>query len=116
MNCKMFTPFQWTVIILLGVIALIVFTKTKSNFSGPNTIFEMNELKWIPTDIRTLMKDRINDDIVPSLSLLAERSWNSGTPSEQTSLLQSIDDIFTELKTKIDESFLSISPSQATPS
>lgn len=105
----MFTPFQWTVIVLLGLIALLIFSKSSlSKYSGKDTIFDLNELSWIPLEIRTLMKNRINDDVIPSLTILSQKTWAEVPSSQKTVILKATDDYFTALKKEIDQANLTV--------
>ena len=89
----------------IGIIFFVLFTKTHvSNYSGTNTLFDLNELSWIPTQVRTALKDGIHDKIIPAMTKAAELTWNKtpvGTQDEIiTYITQACDSISKEIETQ----------------
>jgi hypothetical protein len=102
-------------VILIGVLALItalLFFRCKqqriSYFSGSNTVFDLNEMSWIPTEIKTLLKNRINDDVVPAVRNLMQRSWANVSQAEKDEILTKGNEFFTKLVAEIDKASLSV--------
>ncbi len=102
------------IITLLLLVVFLVFSgqKRRSFFSPSpypiNSIFDINELSWIPSDIKEIMKYKINYEIVPALTSLSIRSWDDLSESKKTKLLDVLRDDFDSLKASIDSSTIGI--------
>lgn len=108
--------------ILIGVLALfaaLMFFRCKqqriSYFSGSNTIFAMNEFDWIPSDVKTILINRINDDIVPAMKSSIQASWGAIPLAQRTKFLKELNDFFTESTNQINASTITISEKSPTP-
>jgi hypothetical protein len=103
---------NWFFAGLLILLTILVFFRCRrgvSYFSGSNTFFAMNELDWIPSEIKNLLRDRINDDVIPAMKTMAQRSWDSISTSEKTKILDKGNSFFTNLVTEINRANIEVS-------
>lgn len=103
--------FEWIILILLLIlITLLLFFKERkvSCFTGTNTLFDLNEMTFIPLEIRTKLKDKVNDAFIPSLAGLMSRWWNSLSQADKDKLLLKIDTYFANAVSEIDKADLSV--------
>jgi hypothetical protein len=102
---------NWFFAGLLILLTILVFFRCRrgvSYFSGSNTFFAMNELDWIPSEIKNLLRDRINDDVVPAIKNLAQRSWANISQAEKDEILAKGNSFFTNLVTEINKASLTV--------
>lgn len=110
------------VIVVLVLLAVFFFSRRSMSCFSPSPIplqlssfFDMNELSWIPSDVRLLLRNRINGDIIPSMSQAAQRSWNSIPDSEKQNIIAIMNTFFDNLKTELDRSNIELSVSSPSP-
>lgn len=82
--------FVW---IAIGILFYIVITQPQkiSFYRKTNTLFDLNEMTFIPDDIRKKLKDVVNDKIIPALRTKTRSKWNSMTKEEKSKLFLDID-------------------------
>lgn len=90
----------WVAIVVLFFLVLRPIGKI-SNYEGSNTIFDLNELSWLPSEVKTKLKNGINDRIIPQMKTSIDTFWNGLTPQEKTTFLNSIDQYMSETITNI---------------
>lgn len=90
----------WVAIVVLFFLVLRPIGKI-SNYEGSNTIFDLNELSWLPSEVKTKLKNGINDRIIPQMKMSIDTFWNGLTPQEKTTFLNSIDQYMSETITNI---------------
>ena len=106
---------------LLCVIVYLAFFKRKSFFSPSpfpiTSIFDINELSWIPSEVRELLRNKINFEIIPALTNLSNSSWNALSSTEKTDLLGIMTSDMDNLKTILESSSpISIKKKRHSPS
>lgn len=78
----------WIAIVILF---FLVLRPRLSKYEGTNTMFDLNELSWIPSEIRTKIKNGINDKIIPAMKDLSLILYNKLSSEQKTYLLNDID-------------------------
>lgn len=86
-----------------------------SCFAGTNTLFDLNEMSFLPTELRTLVKDRVNDLIVPAMGNIFNRWWGSLSQSDKDGYIEKIETFFTKLKTEMDNSNIEVNVKSPSP-
>jgi hypothetical protein len=89
------------------------FSSPRVPFTGTNTIFAMNEFDWIPSEVKDLLRDRINVDVIPALRTMTQRSWNS--VSDKTLALEELDNFFKKFVDEINKANITLSTGSPSP-
>lgn len=86
---------NWNNVLLWFAIVVLFFLMLRpreiSNYEGSNTIFDLNELSWIPDPIRSKLKNGVNDIIISNMKTMMTNFWNSLTEVDKTEILNAID-------------------------
>lgn len=90
----------WVAIVVLFFLVLRPIGKI-SNYEGSNTIFDLNELSWIPAAVKIKLKNGINDQIIPQMKTSIDMFWNSLSQEEKFQFLNYIDQYITQTVTQI---------------
>lgn len=92
----------WVAIVILFFLVFRPIGKI-SNYEGSNSIFDLNELSWIPSVILKKFKDGVNDKIIPAMRDSALIIYDKIPESEKTKFINDIDIIFDNIAKKIRE-------------
>lgn len=95
---------NWNNILLWIAIVVLFFLVLRprvSKYEGSNTIFDLNELSWIPNELKTKLKDDINDQIVPLMKTMMDTFWSSLSTDDKTRIFSDIDSQIEKAKTYI---------------
>lgn len=89
--------------IAIVVLFFLVLRPKISNYEGTNTIFDLNEFSWIPTDVLKKIKDGINDKIIPAMKDSAVIVYDKIPQSEKIKAIGDIDIICDNIAKKMRE-------------
>lgn len=96
---------NWNNILLWISVVVLFFLVLRprgiSNYEGTNTIFDLNELSWIPTEVRTKIKDGINDKVIPAMKDLSLFLYEKLSSEQKTLLLNDIDIVCNNIANEI---------------
>lgn len=106
-------------IVVLALTTLFLFFRQQkvSCFSpgATNTIFNMTEFDWIPSEVKMRLMSGINDVVVPAMRTATNNSWNNIPQNKKTEILNSIDKFFTDSASVIGTSDVRISIKSPAP-
>lgn len=103
--------FEWIVLVLLLVlITILLFYRERkvSCFAGTNTLFDLNEMSFLPTEILAKLKESVNDVFIPSLRGVINRWWNTLDQNEKNSYIEKIDSYFKDASAENDKAVISV--------
>lgn len=115
---------NWMILIgVLALVTLLVFFRCKrgvsyfsgSPFPGTNTIFDLNEMSWIPSEIKTLLKNRINNELVPTMSTISNNAWSSLSSTQRTEIIDELNKFITDSIAIMNGSSVTVSKKPQSP-
>lgn len=74
-------------IAISGLILVVLLKGSRSGYSGPSSLLDLQEFSWMPNDLKNAYRTDVLNMIVPSIAADVNRVWGAMKKSDQDAVI-----------------------------